>query len=130
MVQNDKMDIKYDKHSLIIDGKRVFLKSGAFHYFRTPGEELAKDRFLKMKAAGYNTVDIYFYWQYHSQKQGEYDFTGIKDVSKVLQAAKDVGLYVIARPGPFINAEVSAGGFPLWLLENKNVIHFPQSVYL
>lgn len=116
------MDIKYDKHSLIIDGKRVFLKSGAFHYFRTPGEELAKDRFLKMKAAGYNAVDIYFYWQYHSQKQGEYDFTGIKDVSKVLQVAKDVGLYVIARPGPFINAEVSAGGFPLWLLENKNVI--------
>lgn len=116
------MDIKFDKHSLIIDGKRVFLKSGAFHYFRTPGAELAKDRFLKMKAAGYNAVDIYFYWQYHSKKQGEYDFDGIRDVEKVLEAAREVGLYVIARPGPFINAEVSAGGFPLWLLENKNVI--------
>ena len=116
------MDIKFDKHSLIIDGKRVFIKSGAFHYFRCPGEQLARDRFLKMKAAGYNTVDIYFYWQYHCKKSGEYDFSGIKDVSKVLQAAKDAGLYVIARPGPFINAEVSAGGFPLWLLENKNVI--------
>ncbi|MGN0018888.1 MAG: beta-galactosidase [Candidatus Gastranaerophilaceae bacterium] len=116
------MDIKFDKHSLIIDGKRVFLKSGAFHYFRSPGEELAKDRFLKLKAGGYNAVDIYFHWQYHSKAQGEYDFSNIKDVSKVLQAAKDVGLFVIARPGPFINGEVNAGGLPLWLLENKNVI--------
>ena len=87
------MKITYDKHSLIIDGKREFIRSGSFHYFRTPGYELAKDRFMKMKAAGYNTVEIYFWWRYHSEKQGEYDFSGIKDVEKVLQAAKDIGLY-------------------------------------
>ena len=116
------MDIRFDKYSLIIDGKRVFIKSGAFHYFRTPGEEMARDRFQKMKAGGYNTVDIYFNWNYHSQKQGEYDFTGIKDVRKVLQVARDTGLFVIARPGPFINAEVNAGGLPFWLLKMDDVI--------
>ena len=116
------MDIKFDKHSLIIDGKREFIRSGAFHYFRSPGYNIALDRFSKMKAMGYNAVDLYFYWQYHSKKRGEYDFSGLKDVRQVLKAAKDVGLFVIARPGPFINAEVNAGGFPLWLLENKNVI--------
>lgn len=116
------MEISYDKYSLMVDGKRVFIKSGAFHYFRTPGEEMARDRFLKMKAGGYNTVDIYFNWNYHSQRQGEYDFTGIKDVRKVLKAAKDVGLFVIARPGPFINAEVNAGGLPFWLLKMEDVI--------
>ena len=116
------MQITYDKHSLIIDGKREFIRSGAFHYFRTPGYDLAKDRFMKMKAGGYNAVDIYFYWKYHSEKQGEYDFEDIKDVRKVLEAAKEAGLYVIARPGPFINAEINAGGFPLWLLKDKEVI--------
>ena len=116
------MEVKYDKYSLIIDGKRVFIKSGAFHYFRTPGVEMALDRFQKLKAGGYNTVDLYFNWNYHSSKQGEYDFTGIKDVRKVLQAAKDTGLFVIARPGPFINAEVSAGGLPFWLLKMEDVI--------
>jgi len=116
------MEITFDKHSLIIDGKREFIRSGSFHYFRTPGYDLAKDRFMKMKAAGYNTVEIYFWWKYHSEKQGEYDFSGIKDVEKVLQAAKDIGLYVISRPGPFINSEVSAGGFPLWLIKDKDVI--------
>lgn len=121
-MQNKVMEVNFDKHSLIIDGRRVFLRCGAFHYFRTPGVELARDRFIKMKAAGYNAVDIYFYWQYHSKNCHEYDFSGIKDVRKVLQEARDAGLYVVARPGPFINAEVNAGGFPLWLLENKDVI--------
>lgn len=116
------MEISFDKYSLIIDGKRVFIKSGAFHYFRTPGEKMAQDRFLKMKAGGYNAVDIYFNWNYHSAKPDEYDFTGVKDVRKVLKAAKDAGLYVIARPGPFINAEVNAGGLPFWLLKMENVI--------
>lgn len=116
------MEVTFDKYSLIIDGKRTFIRSGAFHYFRTPGAELANDRFSKMKAAGYNAVDLYFHWQYHSKKQGEYDFTGLKNIKKVLQAAKNNGLYVIARPGPFINGELSAGGLPFWLLENKNVI--------
>ena len=116
------MEISYDKYSLIIDGKRVFIKSGAFHYFRTPGVELARDRFFKMKSAGYNAVDIYFNWNYHSQKQGEYDFSGIKDVRKIMQAARDAGLFIIARPGPFINAEVNAGGLPFWLLKMEDVI--------
>lgn len=116
------MEVTFDKYSLMVDGKRVFIKSGAFHYFRTPGYEMALDRFAKMKAGGYNTVDIYFNWNYHSQKQGEYDFTGVKDVRKVLQAAKDTGLFIIARPGPFINGEVNAGGLPFWLLKMEDVI--------
>ena len=115
------MEVTYDKYSLIIDGKRVFIKSGAFHYFRTPGVEMARDRFQKLKAGGYNTVDLYFNWNYHSSKQGEYDFSGIKDVSKIMQAAKEAGLFIIARPGPFINAEVNAGGLPFWLLKDKEV---------
>lgn len=116
------MQITYDKYSLIIDGKRVFIKSGAFHYFRTPGADLARDRFLKMKAGGYNTVDMYFNWNYHSPQKGVYDFDGIKDVSKVLEEAKKAGLYVIARPGPFINAEVNAGGLPFWLLKDNEIV--------
>lgn len=116
------MEVTFDKNSLMVDGKRVFIRSGAFHYFRTPGVELAKDRFMKLKAAGYNTVDIYFNANYHSKNEGEYDFSELKDVRKILEAARDIGLFVIARPGPFINAEVNAGGLPFWLLKKKGVI--------
>ena len=30
----------------------------------------------------------------------------------VLRMAADTGLYVLARPGPYINGEVNAGGLP------------------
>ena len=30
--------------------------------------------------------------------------------------AQEAGLYVIARPGPYINAETDGGGFPGWLM--------------
>jgi hypothetical protein len=33
-----------------------------------------------MKAAGFNTTSIYFSWGYHSPREGEYDFTGIRDM--------------------------------------------------
>jgi beta-galactosidase GanA len=65
-----------------------------------------------MKAAGFNTTSIYFSWGYHSPREGDYDFTGIRDMDRVLDEAAKAGIYVIARPGPYINAEVDSGGFP------------------
>jgi len=115
------MIIDYDKHSLILNGEKTLIRSAAFHYFRCPGAETWLDRLSKIKACGYNTVDLYFCWRFHSKKQGEYDFSGIKDVRKLLSIAKEVGLFVIARPGPFINAEVSLGGLPDWLLNIPDI---------
>jgi len=116
-----KMDIQYDRYSLIINGQREFIRSGAMHYFRLPSQELWEDRLYKLKAAGYNTVDLYFCWNYHSPEQGVYDFTGIRDVRRLLQITQELGLYVIARPGPYINAEYSGGGFPGWLLAKRDI---------
>lgn len=116
------MKIDYDKYSLIHNDKRIFVNSAALHYFRSPGAKLWIDRLSKLKAAGYNTVDLYFNWGYHSQEEGVYDFTDIKDIRILLDIALELDLFVIARPGPFINAEVSAGGLPLWLFNKKGVI--------
>ena len=33
------MRVEFDKHSLIVDGKRIVLRSGSIHYFRTLGEK-------------------------------------------------------------------------------------------
>jgi beta-galactosidase GanA len=29
--------------------------------------------------------------------------------------AKKIGLYVLFRPGPYVNAEANGGGLPLWI---------------
>jgi beta-galactosidase GanA len=107
--------VSYDHYSLMVDGKRVLLWGGEFHYFRLPSQQLWRDVLEKIKAAGFNGVSLYFDWAYHSPAPGVYDFTGVRDVDKLLRMAEEVGLYVVARPGPYINAEVTGGGFPAWL---------------
>jgi beta-galactosidase GanA len=107
--------VSYDGYSYLIDGKRTYLWSGEFHYFRLPSQDLWLDTLQKMKAAGFNAVSLYFDWGYHSPAPGVYDFTGVRDVDKLLDMADQLGIYVIARPGPYINAEVDGGGFPGWL---------------
>lgn len=116
------MNTDFDKFSLIIDGKRTLIHSASLHYFRLPSQEMWKDRLFKIKHAGYNTVDIYFPWAYHSKASGEYDFTDIRDIRALLDYAFDLGLFVIARPGPYINAEYSGGGLPTWLFGRDDVI--------
>ncbi|MEO6090949.1 MAG: beta-galactosidase [Umezawaea sp.] len=107
--------VSFDKYSVMIDGKRTFLWSGEFHPFRLPSPDLWLDVLQKMRAEGYNAVSVYFDWGYHSPKQDVYDFTGVRDMDRLLDLADQAGLYVIARPGPYINAEVDGGGFPGWL---------------
>jgi len=108
--------VAYDRYSLIVDGQRLFLWSAEFHYWRLPSPDLWRDVLQKMRAAGFNAVSIYFDWGYHSPAPGVYDFTGVRDVDRLLDIAAEVGIYVIARPGPYINAETDTGGFPAWLV--------------
>lgn len=114
-----KAQVTFDRYSLMINGVRTPIYSGEFEYWRLPNPSLWRDVLQKMKAEGFNAVTIYFNWGYHSPKEGVYDFSGVKDVDKLLKIAEDVGIYVIARPGPYINAETDAGGFPDWLLTQK-----------
>jgi len=122
--------ITYDTYSYLVDGKRLYLWAGEFHYFRLPSPDLWRDVLTKMKAGGFNAASIYFDWAYHSPKAGVYDFTGVRDVDKLLNIAAEVGIYVIARPGPYINAEVDSGGFPGWLTTQKGRARSTDADYL
>lgn len=111
--------VSYDARSLMIDGKRLVIWSSEMHPFRLPSPELWRDVLQKMKASGFNTVAFYFDWGYHSPKQGVYDFTGIRDLDRLLKMSEEEGLYVIVRPGPYANAELTRGGFPGWLVNQR-----------
>src|SRR5438270_4555051 len=89
------------------------------HPFRLPSPDLWRDILQKLKASGFNTVSFYFDWGYHSPKRGVYDFSGIRDIDRLLTMADEEGLYVISRAGPYVNAELARGGFPTWLVNQK-----------
>ncbi len=122
--------VTWDRHSLMIDGKRVMIWSGEFQPFRLPSPSLWRDVLQKMKATGYNAVTLYVDWGYHTAEQGQYDFSGVRNVERALQMAEAEGLYVIIRPGPYVNAELTMGGFPGWLARQKAVARTDDPEYL
>ncbi len=122
--------VSYDQYSVSIDGKRVFVTAGEFDPWRTPSPSLWLDDLQKMKADGYDAVTVYFDWDYSSPAPGVYDFTGVRDMNTFLNLAQQAGLYVIARPGPYINAETDGGGIPSWVLTSPNGYRSDVQPYL
>jgi len=93
---------------------------GEMHYFRIP-KGLWFDRLLKLKRAGFNCVNIYFAWNYHEVEPGVFDVSGEKNFAEFVKLAKDLGLYVVARVGPYICSEWDNGGHPDWLISGSLV---------
>ncbi|KAG5927035.1 hypothetical protein E4U42_002684 [Claviceps africana] len=114
--------VTWDAHSLFIRGERAMMFSGEFHPFRLPVPSLYLDVFEKIKAMGFNLVSFYVDWALLEGKQGEFRAQGIFDLEPFFDAAKKSGIYLLARPGPYINAEVSGGGFPGYLQRLKGVL--------
>lgn len=107
-------------NQFLYDGKPVRIFSGAIHYFRVV-PEYWRDRLLKLKACGLNTVETYVPWNVHEPRPGEFNFEGMADIVKFIEIAHELDLMVIVRPGPYICAEWEFGGLPSWLLADPNM---------
>lgn len=109
-----KSAIDFDGKGFLIHGKRTFIASGGMEYARVP-RELWRDRLLKMKRAGLNTVELYVFWNYHEAREGKWDFSGNRDLNAYLKLIRQLGLYATVRVGPYVCAEWDSGGYPVWL---------------
>jgi beta-galactosidase len=111
--------ITFDKVCYRISNDPVYLLSGEMHYFRVPKKDWAK-RMTLLKEAGGNCVSTYIPWMLHEPKEGEFIFggpEGFRDLEGFLAAAKEAGLYVIAKPGPYQYSELVYGGLPRWVCD-------------
>lgn len=122
--------ITWDKHSLMVDGERIMVWSGEIHPFRLPNPSLWRDVIQKMKASGFNGVAFYFDWGYHSPAPGVYDFSNVRNVERALEIAREEGMYVIARTGPYVNAELTGGGYPGWMFRQRAEARTDDPLYL
>ncbi|XHG07123.1 hypothetical protein AWENTII_010281 [Aspergillus wentii] len=104
--------------------------SGEVHPFRLPVQSLWIDVFQKIKALGFNCVSFYTNWALLEGKPGEYRADGVFALEPFFDAAKEAGIYLLARPGPYINAEVSGGGFPGWLQRVNSTLRTSGKTYL
>lgn len=112
--------LTWNQGQYLLDGQPYRIISGAIHYFRVV-PEYWKDRLLKLKASGFNTVETYIAWNVHEPSEGEFNFAGMADVEAFIRLAGELGLHVIVRPSPFICAEWEFGGLPAWLLSDSDL---------
>lgn len=102
--------VQWDHYSFKVNGKRLFVFAGEIHYWRIPVPEIWEDLLEKIKAAGFTAFAFYGNWGYHSANNQTVDFDSPShDFTKLYEIAERVGLYVITRPGPYVNAEANAG---------------------
>nr|CAD7568022.1 unnamed protein product [Timema californicum] len=110
-----------------LNGRNITILSGSIHYFRVH-PVYWRDRLQKLRALGFNTVQIYFPWNLHEPRRNVYDFgdgdndmSAFLDFKKFIQIAQEEDLLVNARPGPYICAEWEFGGLPSWLLRDPDL---------
>lgn len=108
-------NFRYSGDTFYLNNEVFRVLSGTVQYFRIHPAQW-RDRLLKLKACGLNTVETYSCWNLHEAVEGNFDFTGGLDLGAYLDLAAELGLYVIFRPGPYICAEWDMGGLPSWLL--------------
>lgn len=106
--------IDFDGRGFLLGGRRTFLTSGSLHYSRVP-RALWRDRLLKFKRAGFNTVQTYVFWNIHEPRPGQFNFSGDADLGAFLSLAQSLGMYAVVRVGPYYCAEWDSGGYPVWL---------------
>lgn len=114
--------VTFTRQYYVIDGKPSYLYSGEFHYFRVPQKDW-KRRMELFKAAGGNCLATYVPWIIHEPEEGNILFgdTEIRNLEKFIQTAREVGLYLIIKPGPYQYSELRNSGIPEWL-----TAHYPQ----
>jgi len=118
LAQNRTFSIQGE--NFMLDGKPFLIRSGEMHYPRVPREHW-RDRFRKAKALGLNTITTYVFWNLHEKSPGKFDFSGNLDIAEYARIAKEEGLFLIVRPGPYICTEWDFGGIPSWLLREKDM---------
>jgi beta-galactosidase len=112
--------ISFTPTHYLIGETPIYLYSGEFHYFRVPKSDW-RARMRLFKEAGGNCLATYIPWLLHEPEEGTFAFgetAAWLDLEGFLNTAREEGLYVIARPGPYQYSELVYAGLPGWLCEN------------
>ena len=122
-------DLEVNSQYLTLDGQPWLPVMGEFHYARYPEKDWETE-ILKMKAAGVQIVSAYVFWIHHEEVEGQFDWSGRRDLRQFVELCAKHGMYVYLRIGPWDHGEVRNGGFPDWLLKKTTHQRENDPVYL
>ncbi len=108
----------YNSEYLTDNGRPILPVMGEFHFSRYPKAEW-KSALHNMKQGGVEIVATYVFWIHHEEAQGEWDFSGRRNLHDFLVRCQETHLKVWLRIGPWAHGECRNGGFPDWLVEKE-----------
>ena len=107
-------EVKWDRHSLMIDGRRVCPVMGEVHYSRIPADEWPAE-VRKMKEGGVTIIATYIFWNHVEEQEGIFRWDGQRNLRRFIEVCQQEQLPVVLRLGPFCHGEVRNGGIPDWV---------------
>ncbi len=115
-----KHTFAFGGEDFLLDGKPFQIIGGEMHPQRVP-HEYWRQRIQMAKAMGINTMPIYVFWNAIEQEEGKFDFTGENNIGEFLKIAREEGMWVVMRAGPYACGEWDLGGLPWWLLKTPDI---------
>lgn len=110
---------------LMINGRPEIPVMGELQYSRMDKDRWT-DEILKMKACGVNIIATYSFWNHHEEIEGQFDWSGNKDLRSFVKLCGELGVYVYPRIGPWSHGEARNGGTPDWILKKKYLVDRSQ----
>ena len=120
MTKNTSSHFSIGETDFLLDGQPLQIRCGEIHFARVP-RAYWRHRLQMIKAAGFNTVCAYLFWNFHEPRPGEFNWEEQADAAEFCRIAQEEKLWVILRPGPYVCAEWDGGGLPAWLLKNPDI---------
>ena len=121
--------VTWDRHSLMIDGRRVCPVMGEVHYSRIPADEWA-DEMRKMKLGGVTIIATYVFWNHIEEQEGIFRWDGQRDLRHFLEVCRQEQMPVVLRIGPFCHGEVRNGGIPDWIFSKGCKLRSQDKLFL
>ncbi|XP_042355770.1 beta-galactosidase-1-like protein 2 [Plectropomus leopardus] len=115
-----KVGLCANSSQFTLERERFHILGGTIHYFRVP-RAYWRDRLIKMKACGINTLTTSVPWSLHQPEREVFNFHTQLDLEAFINLAAELGLWVILCPGPYISSELDLGGLPSWLLRDDSM---------
>ena len=103
---------------LTLGGKPCLPIMGELHFSRV-NRDMWEDYILKMKACGVNIISTYLFWNQHEEIEGQFNWSGDKDIRAFIKLCAKHGMLCYPRIGPWAHGEARNGGTPDWILKKK-----------
>ena len=107
-------EVAYREGRYFVGETPLFVVAADYQYYRDRREHW-RSRLELLQAGHVNTITFYVPWRHHRTDDG-FDFSGTTRPNRDLQAflglCVELGLWAIAKPGPFVHSELNIGGLP------------------